>query len=234
MGYGDQLLASGQAKLLHRKTGKKVQIIGKHGRREWMPLYNNVPYLGKGIRLYDYGGNRAYYKKNEQGRVIFNYDYKAEPATVIADAINTDYIIIEPNIKPGAPPAKKWHWYQEVVDAFPAEYLQFNKQSLKGVDTVKTDLKQAAAYMKGARAYIGTEGFLHHLAAAVGTPAVVVIGAYSPAEVIGYANHINITVDDPDELGHRKRSGAMERIKPDTVIEALYDCCGRNLNKAAM
>ena len=227
VGLGDQLLASGQAKLLHQKTGLKVQIGSPKTGAIWMPLYDDVPYLGDEIWLTDYPGCRGYIKRIERGkyeRVIFDHNYRAEPATVVIDPIDTDYIIIEPETK--GPPAKKWHYYQQVVDAFPKwKFLQFNQKTLNGVDTIKTTVKQAAAYMKGARAYIGTEGFLHHLAAAVGTPAVVLIGAYSLPEIIGYSNHINLCIDDPDELGHRSKFGAMERIKPEKVIEVLYDCC---------
>ena len=43
VGLGDQLLASGQAKLLHQKTGLKVQIGSPKTGAIWMSLYDDVP-----------------------------------------------------------------------------------------------------------------------------------------------------------------------------------------------
>jgi ADP-heptose:LPS heptosyltransferase len=110
-----------------------------------------------------------------------------------------------------------------VVRACDFDFLQFNSDSL-GVETVVTSIVAAARYIAGCRCYIGTEGFLHHLAAAFGKPAVVLFGAYSHPKVTGYDFHTNIWRDVPEELGHRKKKGAMDTISPEEVIEALNDC----------
>ena len=217
MGLGDELLAAGQAKLL----GGKVAIYhkGKPVRNE---LYRFIPYLSPNGRRYEEAPYRRYISSIERNpkRVRFNHDYRPEPAGIRIDPLENDYVIIEPTVKREASPAKQWHHYQEVVDALPYKFLQFRYQTLSGVDSVKTSLYEAARLMAGCRFYVGTEGFLHHLAAALGKPAVVIIGAYSPPEVIGYPFHINLSVDDPEELGSFTKTGAMERISPDMVIEA--------------
>jgi hypothetical protein len=40
--------------------------------------------------------------------------------------------------------------------------------------------------------------------------------------VTGYDFHTNIWRDVPEELGHRKKKGAMDTIPPEEVIEALH------------
>jgi hypothetical protein len=237
MGLGDFVLAAGQAKLIHQRTGKMV-AIGNGCNIARNELYGHIPYLinpnksRKGFEwLLDWPGHRDYISHKDRepdGTKIlrFNYKYKAEPAIIEVEPFPNDYIIIEPEIKSGAPPAKKWHHYQEVVDAFPHQkFLQFNMPTLEGTEVVKTRVVQAAQWIAGCRAYVGTEGFLHHLAAAFGKPAVVLFGAYAPPEVLGYDFHKNIVWKDDRELGHRARRGAMENIAPGTVIEALREYC---------
>jgi len=68
MGIGDQVMAAGRAKLLHRKTGKKV-AIGRPNQILWCELYDNNPYLvsptdnlpdDEFVELLDYPGHRPY------------------------------------------------------------------------------------------------------------------------------------------------------------------------------
>ena len=223
MGLGDDLLAAGQAKLLN-KTVK----IGDGVKPWYNPLYEYIPYLSEAADEWfiDYGGHRGYIKEVERHktweRVIFNMDYRAEPALIELPGIDNDYVIIEPHIKPGSYPGKQWHHYNELM-CCDFHFLQFNSDSL-GCDSLNTSIVEAAQLMAGCRGYVGTEGFLHHLAAAFHKPAVVLFGAYSHPEVTGYDFHTNIWRDVPDELGHNKKTGAMETISPDEVIEALHDC----------
>lgn len=221
MGLGDEILAAGQAK----KLGRPVKI-GDGKRITWNPLYDFIPYIDReGEWFIDYPGHRGYYHFVEDEVVWFNHEYRAEPAIIELEPIVNDFVIIEPKIKPGAPLAKQWHGYQELVDLLPLNWLEFNGPTLRGVESIQTDLITAARMIAGCRMYVGAEGLLHHLSGAFGGNAVVIIGAYSPPEVIGYDFHCNISVDDPLELGNRKRSGAMDRISPEYVAGAIVDYC---------
>jgi ADP-heptose:LPS heptosyltransferase len=235
VGLGDEILAAGQAKLL----GKTVKI-GNGDVRIRNPLYDYIPYIDKSAPdwFIDHGGNRGYIKEvlrppeYDAEQIIFNMDYKAEPAIIELSELDNDYVIIEPHTKKGAPPGKAWHHYAEVVAACDYNFLQFNSDSL-GVDYINTSIVDAARWIAGCRCYIGTEGFLHHLAAAFGKPAVVLFGAYSHPSVTGYDFHTNIWRDVPEERGHRKKTGAMETITPEEVIEALNDCYRGNEHPTA-
>ena len=229
MGLGDEILAAGQAKLLN-KTVK----IGNGDVWIKNPLYEYIPYISKSAKdwFIDYGGEgRGYIKKVERHktweRVIYDMDYRAEPAIIELSPFENDYVVIEPHIKPGAPPGKQWNYYKEVVRGCDFDFLQFNSDFL-GVKYIGTDLIAAAKIIAGCRCYIGTEGFLHHLAAAFNKPAVVLFGAYAHPKVTGYDFHTNIWRDVPRELGHRSKTGAMDTIPPEEVIEALNDCCRGN------
>jgi hypothetical protein len=120
MGLGDEILAAGQAKLL----GKTVKIGDGD---VWIrnPLYEYIPYINKSAKDWyiDHGGNRGYIKevlrppKYEAEQIIFNMDYRAEPAIIELEPIENDYVIIEPHTKKGAPPGKQWNHYDSVVRA---------------------------------------------------------------------------------------------------------------------
>ncbi len=212
---GDALLASGQAKLLHASNGLTVRI-GDGIYEYYHDLYLGVPYLGDEQWLIDYPGHRGYQYSHNDEVIYFNPEYRAEPATVVVDAIENDYIIYQPNKKRFAPEAKKYRYFDEVVAAFPKETFHI----LTG-----TTATEAAAYMKGAKAYLGIEGGLHHLAAAVGTPAVVVFGAFNPRHIIGYEMHKNIGTDRPDLVGRKHEP--MPWIDPEKIITALGEILGR-------
>jgi len=226
------LLAAGQARIIHEATGKKVTIGNPDsGNHKWFELYDYIPYLTKhgGIWWKDHKGFRGYiseYLLLPNGacyQAVFNPDYRAVPAIIEIDAEPNDYIIIEPSKKDTAPHAKLWHGYQELVDRSDLNFVQLNQSTLKGVDRLDTTIIEAARLMKGCRAYVGTEGFLHHLAAAFDKPAVVVMGAFVPPTVLGYPGQINLAVDDPKELGHCYYTGAMSRIPVDAAEKALDD-----------
>lgn len=138
MGIGDQLMAAGRAKLLHRETGKRI-AIGRYPRILWSELYENNPYLVKptelfeedmGSRLWleDCSGKRPYINyvaticcKDNKGlkrpfRWIWVESHRAEPAEIFLSLdemreqqfLNYPYVLIEPNLKRIAPDAKRW------------------------------------------------------------------------------------------------------------------------------
>ena len=235
MGLGDDLLAAGQAKLL----GRTVKI--GDGNTVWRgnPLFDYIPYLSPDADEWfiDYGGNRGYIKTIDRKRervlvdgkcvkvkmsdkIRYNMDYRAEPAIIELEPIENDYVIIEPHTKPGAPPGKQWNHFDKVKDCG-IRFLQFNSDSF-GCEHMNTTIVEAARWMAGSRGYFGPEGFLSHLAAAFGKPAVVLFGAYTPPQVTGYDFHTNISRDVPEELGHQQKFGAMDTITPEEVLEALH------------
>lgn len=234
MGFGDQLLAAGQAKLLHRKTGKKIAIGRPRDKVYWSAFYEHNPYLvrnpkGDFVWLENYPGHRGYFLRKDSEKWYWNYDYRAEPAEIFwgKDEVVTpgDYVVVEPHTKGGASPAKKWPYYQAVVDLMrDVEFRQpdYGLPILRNVKPIKTTLRQAALLIAGARAVLLPDGCLQHVSAAVGTPGVVIFGGFAPKEVLGYPIHT--TLGD-GAYGYREdceaSRDAMEKIRPETVAGAL-------------
>ena len=58
---------------------------------------------------------------------------------------------------------------------------------------IKTqNFREALLILSQAKMFIGTDGGLHHAAAALGIPAVVIWTGFSSPEHLGYDSHINI------------------------------------------
>jgi ADP-heptose:LPS heptosyltransferase len=210
-----------------------------------LPVLEHNPYIlqrpESGCEwLKDYTGHRPYQSGETPEQWLWNYDYRAEPAEIFWGPDERvepgNYVVIEPHIKGGASPAKQWKHYQAVVDGLPAiefRQPQYGRPILRGAKPVGTNLRQAALLLAGARAVLLPDGFLHHLAAAVGTPGVVIFGGFAPKEVMGYPIHTNL---GEGAFGYRKdrreSRAAMEAITPEQVIRALkeiYDSRGDRL-----
>jgi ADP-heptose:LPS heptosyltransferase len=95
---------------------------------------------------------------------------------------------------------------------------------------VTEDFRTACAVLARAKAYVGHESGLHHAAAAVGVPGVVIFGGYTPIEVTGYPMHRNLGASMEDACGSRQPcdhcAAWMERITPEQVLAELKSVIG--------
>lgn len=197
----------------------------RDGNIEWIEFY-------KGQRKYNSLG---------RGRWIWNYDFQAAPGEMFFDDdekrfgqnAKPGFILIEPNVPwwKSVAPNKDWGFakYQAVTDHLLAQghdVAQFSsgRDRLRGVRIIETkSFRMALAALAGAKLAILPEGGLHHGAAAVGVPAVVLFGGFIPPEVTGYAMHSNLAAKGEacgslDSCLHCKI--AMELIEVDEVIAA--------------
>ena len=144
------------------------------------------------------------------GRCICDPQHRAEPAPLVLDAreeavarewSRQPFVVIEPHIKGKAPPSKRWPFerFAAVARSLRQEIAVFQAgepdlPALEGVPRLPTKrFRDVLSYLKAARLYIGPEGGLHHAAAAMGTPAVVLFGGYISPKVTGYDFHANLT-----------------------------------------
>lgn len=249
MGIGDELMAAGQARAIWLQHGSRVEIIDTAGRRRWHPMWEGLPYI---VKPADRGtahkvicnapGHRPYIAGKTDERWTWKR-FTPTPAEIVftpaerkavewAATLEQRYVVIEPNLKPRASPNKDWGFarYQAVVDGGDA-YLPFvqvgaaGARTLRGVKRVQTaDFRAACAVLAHARAYIGPEGGLHHAAAALGVPAIVIFGGYISPEQTGYGEHVNLFTGRRP-CGMRIACAhcvkAMAEITPDAVLEAL-------------
>jgi hypothetical protein len=198
----------------------------------------------RGHRLYgEIKGNRWVFRDCtwEPGEVFLT---KAEKAFALAHVWGCDPIaIIEPRVKPvGACQGTNKQWpvsrYQELASRLlaatgcrPVQLVPKGLAPLLAdVDAIETPtFRHALAVLGLAALYIGPEGGLHHGAAAMGTPAVVIFGGFNTPGSTGYAWHENIAVGEPcgtiAECSHCR--AAMASISVDRVLEGAV----RQLNR---
>ncbi len=150
-------------------------------------------------------------------------------------------IVLEPNVKEGygagnkAWPAERWHeLVEKLAGPSNTQLVQFvwgGEISLDPdlVRLVRTATPRHAAYlMRRIGLFVGTDGGLHHTAAALGLPAVVLWGHYSSPKLLGYDDHTNLRVADGGGCGTIGVScsdcvAAMEAISVGQVFRTITD-----------
>lgn len=222
IGLGDNLLATGMAKGANAR-GKRIafgdgqKIIWDHYSPQVFAGNPNIAAPGSETDsdlewIAFYRGHRTYNK--QQGRNwIWNYEFKAVPGEVyftpeelkFGDKFGSGFIVIEPNVPywKTVAPNKQWpiDRYQKL-----ARYLKKNGRDVRQFTQPNTrhtmacavpiktpSFRLAMAVLRKAALYIGPEGGLHHAAAALGIPAVVLFGGFIPPAVTGYSLHTNLT-----------------------------------------
>lgn len=193
-----------------------------------------------------YKGHRIYNRQAVQ-RWIWNLDFRPIPGEVFfhksekvaAERLEGDYIVIEPEVERWKVASVNKDWgaarYQAVADALKAEghrviQLRYPRSlaQLSGVQQVPTlGFRDALALIGRAKLYIGPEGGLHHGAAAVDTPAVVIFGGFIPPAVTGYDTHANLTGGADEACGSLRPCShcraALDAITPAEVVSAALE-----------
>jgi ADP-heptose:LPS heptosyltransferase len=245
MGFGDALLATGIARKARlARPGKKI-CIGDGFRVEWVAdVFDNNPHISQEIVpgciwVHSHKGFRPYVdiEKSTLEKYVWKRDFKASPGELyLTDAEKAKwpqrrFIYIEPNIKGWLGPNKDWGFdkWQAVVNAMPdVDFVQGPGRALTGVVQVETEsFRDACALLYKADLFVGTDGGLHHAAAALGKKAVVIWGGFTHPRNLGYDSHVNLHsgVEPCGVLkpcDHCKK--AMNRITVDMVVKALRGC----------
>jgi len=214
MGFGDEIMATGIAKRLHKETGKKV-AFGRNNslvKSQWSDLiFKNNPKIASHADLPDVVwnnfcvGSRGYIKSNTSSNMLWNEDFKAEkgeffftPEDDLGLAFPDNFVVIEPHTKQTvSADNKQWpvERMQEVVDTRAAPFIQFDygKPILNNVIPIKTrNIREAAFIVSKAKAMVTMEGGMHHISAALNIPAVVIFSGYISPGITGYEGHINL------------------------------------------
>lgn len=243
MGFGDELMATGQARLMQARDPRPVAVRGKDGRARWHPIFDGNPRLsrtgaGDVQWLNNWPGYRPYIERFDATRFVFR-EWECPRGELYLSAaekaVGERYpgrLIIQPLVKmPTASLNKDWGFsrWQRVVDARPdlpwTQLGPTGTRLLRGASLIATpDFRSAAAILARSRGYVGVEGGMHHAAAAFRLPAVVVFGGFvSPAQT-GYPDHRNLYAGG-QPCGMRKPCAhcrkAMAAITPEMVLEQV-------------
>ncbi len=245
MGWGDELMAAGEARLLHRRTGHKIGICAGRWRGPLASvLWRGIDYIAqpgepfKG-RVIDSPKRRPYRRASTPLGSVWR-EYRPVPAEIafsqveldFADRCGRGFVVVEPHVKSEREGAvnRQWGWprYAAVLAGTPdLRWVQFGMpgaEILPGATHIETPtFRTACAVLARAAAYVGPEGGLHHACAAVGTLAIVIFGGYISPRVTGYPEHVNLFSGEGLGCGRRLKCqcNCMESILPSTVIEAL-------------
>lgn len=207
MGLGDWIMASSQVREMNMRTGQKVVVIDRMGRPRWSEVFENNPRMARSsrssadIRLLNAAGARPYIKQKTDSHWIWKrWDIK--PGEIFLSENEQRYaaqfrgrVLVEPNVKvPGS--NKEWEFtrWQELVK-LDLPWLQCGAagtRRLAGVEFLETTARDAFAMLSVAKLFVGTEGALHHAAAAFATPAVVLWSEFISPTYTGYDTQSNI------------------------------------------
>ncbi|TWI58344.1 glycosyl transferase family 9 (putative heptosyltransferase) [Pseudomonas duriflava] len=208
MGMGDELMAAGQARMHYQQSGQKVLFVDRDGAPRWSEIWEHNPYILRQaeagcIQLCNAPKSRPYIRdKNKKTcawqpfPLVAAEVFFTEEELAFGQAQAQGAIVVEPHTKvPDSNKAWPWERWEHLV-SYGFDFVQLGPvgtRVLPGVRHVVTStFREAVAVLAHARAFVGAEGGLHHAAAAVSTPAVVLFSEFISPRITGYPEHINL------------------------------------------
>lgn len=258
MGFGDWIMATGQARVLKEKDPKAKILIGDGRIPHWEQWFGGNPDLvdaksvGPGVAVkwviscagarpyLDYDNTTATHQafrsehRPSRGRIMLSDGWRIEAEKSLKAArVSGKFVVIEPHTKGGFGGNKVWpigNW-EKLIRQYGREFdfVQIGAKgqpALSGVRRVITvNPTHAFAVIEKAAAVVATDGALHHAAAALNVPCVVLWGARIRPEILGYPSQRNIYTGDGKNCGaivpcEHCRAG-MSAITPEMVAENL-------------
>src|SRR3990167_1316291 len=248
IGVGDDIMVAGRARVMQMSDPRKVRPTYQ-GKLRWNTIWDNNPRIARPgencdfqvLVARDMKNNRPYHTFKTPEKWGYNLAFRPDVGEIYLSeeekeirAKHAGRIIIEPHIKPGASPNKQWgeNRWQALCDLIlasgirPAQIGPAGTKTLRGAELIETPtFRHGCAVLAGAMACVLPEGGLHHSAAALGVPAVVIFGNFTPVELTGYAIHRNIGASLGEACGMRTPcpccEKAMARITPWYVCDEL-------------
>lgn len=247
MGIGDELMAAGEARHLHKKTGRKVIISDRYNRPRWSEIWEGSPYIAHGNvygadRIVNGSGARPYIAGKTMRQWVWK-PYRPIPAEIFFTPAELKFaapyrgmVMIEPNVKAIGHDNKAWIYprWVELADQLADRGLRLVQCAPGASADIGAVVKQiitptfrhAAAVLSVCKAFVGTEGGLMHAAAAVGTPAVILWSEFISPSNTGYPTMANLRHAGA-ACGNRFSCPgcrkSMEAITVDEVVKALEE-----------
>jgi len=227
VGLGDEIMLSGAARKAQQTDPRKCRVTYKGLANRWSPIWDGNPRIAKPLACGDFqdlpardmANNRPYHTGKTAERWAYNLDFRPDVGELYFSkdekAFGAKYpgrLILEPHIKPGASPNKRWPWefWQRLAKLFIAAGMPVTQlgapgtKVLDGAEFVPTgSFRTACSVIAGARGAVLHEGGAHHAAAAFGVPAVVIMGGFTPVELTGYPMHRNLGASLGEACGNR-------------------------------
>ena len=239
MGYGDELMLTGIVKKAYAKHQKPI-CLGQGGKNYleealWAEVFENNPKIAKKpypgcVWVPDIKGNRPYL---EYGKKTTYKDFRPEPGEIFFTEDEKKkyqglgkFIYIEPNVKGSFGGNKDWgieNWEKLKIES---TFIQGSgRKVLSYARQIETKtFRDACALLSKASLFVGTDSGMHHAAAALSIPAIVLWGGLVSPKILGYDNHTNLhsgthSCGSWEPCSHCKE--AMAWIKPEMVEDEI-------------
>lgn len=203
MGLGDWIMATADAREAHARTGKKVLFGDGQKYFYEQSVFKNNPKIadvdGDVVWVANFPGSRPYIAGNNGQRIIFNDGFRASAGELYLGGnppvLNDPFILVEPNVNPRFAHAinKSWGGWKALFKA-ELPWVQVGADGSRAyTQFIHTpDFRSALHILSQATLFVGTDGALHHAAAALGIPAVVIWSGFTSPQHLGYDSHINV------------------------------------------
>jgi len=161
------------------------------------------PYISHWTRWH--GGAQIVFNPNYHARAGKIHLTPAEYEAASRFVPDEPFAIVEPIVRPPGSQNKDWGFdkWKQVIKDFPIPVFQFKvgKQTriLQEAKMIEApNFRISAGIIEQASLVMTVEGGMHHLAASMGTPAVVVFGGFIDPEITGYTYQKNFYIALPD------------------------------------
>lgn len=243
MGWGDEIMVTGLARQLQEVNPLPVRVLDRRGKTRWHAIWEGNPriaapgFRGEVQPITNGPERRPYIKEETLHRWVWR-EWTCPVGEIYLTAEERAFgnsfpgrVILEPILKPEANPNKRWNWSNWDTLArllrqrgyAVAQMAPPKTPLLTGVEWIRTSsFRQAAAVLARSRMAILPEGGLHHAAAALRVPAVVLFGGYISPRQTGYSHQINL-YHGGEPCGMKVRCHhcvkAMNAIRPEHVLD---------------
>jgi len=225
MGYGDEIIAAGQAqRYSDTHNRRRVRIVDTAGHARWHPIWDGNPILVRpdeqAAGFYDllsapHARPYIVYPFTEDTGWTFNKTFHARDHVAkiyltaaelgmgrrLRDVLGP-YVLIEPWSKHSNLRWPLTHWRALIASVPDVTFVQHlhagNPVPLAGVESIMTTtFREACGVLAAASVYIRGESGMCHAAAALGIPQVTIWGACMDWDVLGgYDKQLGIGVSD--------------------------------------
>ena len=248
-------MASGQALAEYKRTGRRVRILDRYNRPRWSEMWEGLDWIALPHEAGDFatiqnGPQCRPYVENpltlERGLRFSGWRARDHVGSIVLTDREKDFaklalrgvrpfILMEPALLPKSNPNKQWGWdnWQALADILALKghtVLQIGPRGARPLGDVTfivtPTFRQGAAILSRAAAAVLPEGGLHHAAAVLNIPAVVLFGGAIDPQATGYDSHVNLADDGPlSPCGTWKYcphcAEVWRKLQPETVASTL-------------
>lgn len=246
MGIGDEVMVTGLAAKAQVSDPRLVRVL-HDGHMRWDAIWDHNPRIA---RLEDKGDFQILHARTNSLRPYIAgksdeewtwREFGPPKGEIYFTQSELEFgqkhagrLIIEPHIKINASLNKDWGWIRwsklcYLMNDCGYRYTQLGPPSVSLLDFAEwvetPTIRLAAAVLSYAKLVVTHEGAIHHLAAALGVPCIVIYGGYVSPKVTGYECQVNLFTGDGLGCGKRVRcehcKKCMELITPESVLSHI-------------